>query len=250
MSTMEVIVDSGFYAACSGLVAKTQQLELLAHNLANASTTGFKAQQLSFRSLVAAASNDLSDLNRAINNYGVTGNPTLDLSTGSAERTGNNLDIFVEGPAFLAVSAGNQERFTRDGHLQLAANGQLMTSTGYPVLGDQGPISIPPGTAINISPEGTISADGALVGKLRLVEFDPGANVQEIAPGLFSASGSSKLARTPNVRQGSLESSNVNGVEAAVGLIALQRHAEMLQRALSIFHSEFNRIAATELPRV
>jgi len=243
-------VDSGFYAACSGLVAKEQQLELMAHNLANASTTGFKAQQVSFRSLLAASRDALSDLNRAINDYGVTGNPSLNLAPGSSERTGNPLDLSIDGPAFLAVNTAGGERYTRDGHLQLSATGQLVNGSGNAVLGEQGPILIPPGAAVTISPEGSISANGALVGRLKLVEFAPAATMQEIAPGIFTSSGTPQRSQFSGVRQGSLESSNVNGVEAAVSLIALQRHAEMLQRALAMFHSEFNRIAATELPRV
>src|SRR4051812_8493947 len=98
---MEAVVDSGFYAACAGLVAKSQQLDLMAHNLANASTTGFKSQQVSFRSLVASSRSALSPINEAINSYGVSGNPSLDLGAGSAERTGNSLDVSIEGPAFL-----------------------------------------------------------------------------------------------------------------------------------------------------
>lgn len=243
-------MDSGFYAACSGLLAKSRQLELLAHNLANTSTTGFKSQQVSFRSLVAESHSSLSEINQAINNYGVAGDPLLNLSAGASERTGNPLDVSIEGPAFLVVSAAGQERFTRDGHLQLSANGQLVTSAGYPVLGEQGPLSIPPGSAITISPEGTISANGALVGRLRLVEFNPSAQLDEIAPGIFRSTVAPNRAQSSSVRQGALESSNVNGVEAAVELIALQRHAEMLQRVLGMFHSELNRIAASELPRV
>jgi flagellar basal-body rod protein FlgF len=247
---MEAVVDSGFYAACTGLVAKTQQLELMAHNLANVSTAGFKSQQVRFRSLLASSRTTLSEVNRAINDYGVTGDPALNLQPGSAERTGNSLDVSIEGPGFLAVSAGKQQRYTRNGHLELSTSGQLVTSSGDPVLGEQGPITIPPGATITISPDGAISANGALVGKLRLVEFDAAAPIDEIAPGVFASAGTPLQGNASRVRQGSLESSNVNGVEAAVGLIALQRHAEMLQRAVSIFHSEFNRIAATELPRV
>lgn len=243
-------MDSGFYAACAGLVAKSQQLELMAHNLANASTTGFKSQQVSFRSLVASSRNALTQINQAINSYGVASDPSLNLGAGAAERTGNSLDVAIEGSAFLAVSAGKQERYTRNGHLQLATNGQLVTAAGDPVLGEQGPITIPAGATITISPEGVISANGALAGKLKLVVFDATAHIDEIAPGLFASSATARPSPLSSVRQGSLESSNVNGVEAAVGLIALQRHAEMLQRALTIFHSEFNRIATAELPRV
>jgi flagellar basal body rod protein FlgG len=147
------------------------------------------------------------------------------------------------------VNAGKQERFTRNGHLQLSSAGELVNSSGDPVLGEGGPILLPPGATVTISPSGEVSANGALAGKLRLVEFEC-SPLTEIAPGRFSSTATPRQSPQSRVRQGALESSNVNGVEAAVGLVALQRHAEMLQRALAIFHSEFNRIAATELPRV
>jgi flagellar basal-body rod protein FlgF/flagellar basal-body rod protein FlgG len=242
-------VDSGYYAACAGLLAKSQQLEMLAHNLANSSTTGYKSEQTSFRSFLAMRQAPASELNRAINAFGVSTDPRLNLAAGATETTGNSLDVAVEGPGFLAVSVGKQDRYTRNGHLQLSSTGELVTSEGNPVLGDAGPLRIPPGATVTISPDGEVSANGALIGRLKLVELD-GAGLDEIAPGIFSSSGAVRQSATSRVRQGALEASNVNGVEAAVGLVALQRHAEMLQRALAIFHSEFNRIAATELPRV
>jgi len=242
-------VDSGYYAACAGLLAKSQQLEMLAHNLANSSTTGYKSEQVSFHSLLAMRQGPASELNRAINAFGVSSDPRLNLAAGATETTGNSLDLAVEGPGFLVVNVGGQDRYTRNGHLQLSTAGQLVTSNGNPVLGDTGPILLPPSATITISPEGDVSANGALAGKLKLVEVD-GAGMDEIAPGIFSSPGTARESVTSRVRQGALEDSNVNGIEAVVGLVALQRHAEMLQRALSIFHSEFNRIAATELPRV
>jgi len=240
-------VDSGYYAACAGLLAKSQQLDLLAHNLANAGTTGFKSQQISFRSMLALRQQPASEVNRAINAFGVSTSPRLNFVPGATEATGNSFDVAIEGPGLLVVNSGKQERYTRNGHLRLSADGQLVTHSGDPVLGESGPIILPHGASVTISPEGEVSANGALAGKLRLVKAD---NLAEIAPGLFSSTGPATKSAVSRLRQGALETSNVNGVEAAVGLVALQRQAEMLQRALSIFHSEFNRIAATELARV
>jgi flagellar basal-body rod protein FlgF/flagellar basal-body rod protein FlgG len=107
-----------------------------------------------------------------------------------------------------------------------------------------------PNGALAISPSGVLSVDGAIVGTLKVVDFDPKAQVQETAPGLFLATGTPKPATGTKVRQGSLEAANVNPVEAAVGLIAIQREAEMLQKALSMFHGELNRVATTDLARV
>jgi len=243
-------MDSGFYAACSGLAAKTRQLEVAAHNLANVSTTAFKSQQLSFHSLIEQSRSQLSVLNQSINEYGVASDPALDLSSGELQRTGNELDLAVEGKGYFVVQGERGSAYTRNGHFQVSAAGELTTVEGHRVAGDRGPIRVPPSARIDVGPDGTITAGGALVGKLKVVEFKPDARLVELSPGEFASDGSPVNAASSLVRQGSLESSNVNGVEAAVGLIAIQRHAEMLQRAMTMFHSELNRIATGELSRL
>ena len=123
----------------------------------------------------------LSEVNRAINSFGVAGNPSLDLSQGSVERTGNPLDVAIEGPGYLAVQTASGTAYTRNGHLELSSTGQLVTADGNAVLGDQGPINVPPGS-VSISPDGVISVNGAIAGNLRLVEFDPQASVRRRRP--------------------------------------------------------------------
>lgn len=243
-------MDSGFYAACSGLIAKTRQLEAAAHNLANSGTTAFKSQQISFRAVLAQSQGPLLSVNRAINEYGVAGKPDVNFGQGSIERTGNDLDLAIEGPSFLALQTASGTAYTRNGKLHILSDGQLVTDAGNRVLGGQGPLQLPPGSKVSVSPDGTISANGVLVGKLKLVDFSTDTALVETAPGEFVSSSSGSPGGSSQVRQGALEASNVNGVEAAVGMIAIQRHAEMLQRALTIFHSEFNRIATEELSRV
>jgi flagellar basal-body rod protein FlgF len=243
-------VDSGFYAACAGLVAKMKALDSSAHNLANVSTTAFKGERIDFQSLLAQAGNGrLSPVNQALNSFGVAGIPALDFSEGQIERTSNPLDVAIEGPGFLAVQTKAGKAYTRNGQLQLSATGQLVTASGDPVLGTAGPINVSPGS-VAISSDGVISVDGAIAGNLQLVEFDPAANIQETAPGLYVSSVPPKAAANSSVRQGALEAANVSPVEAAVGLVTIQREAEMLQRALSLFHGEMNRVATADLARV
>src|SRR5689334_17293574 len=150
-------VDSGYYAACSGLRARIQNLDLVAHNLANIDTPGYRAQQPTFESLLAAAdSANLTDLNRAINNFGVLGASRTDLAAGSMERTGNALDVAIEGKAFFAVQTARGVLYTRNGNFQISTAGQLVTKEGDPVLGEQGPLLIPAGE-VSISADGTLS---------------------------------------------------------------------------------------------
>jgi flagellar basal-body rod protein FlgF/flagellar basal-body rod protein FlgG len=244
-------MDSGFYAACTGLLAKTDALDLAAHNLANASTTGYKAQLEFYRSLTASLGNrPLSMLNQAVNDYGVLGGATLDMTSGEFTRTGNDLDLALEGQGFFVVQTPAGLRFTRDGSFHANSKGQLVTSDGNLVMGEKDPISVPSGP-ISVSSDGTISQGGAVVARLRVVTFPPGTPLQPEGNSLYSApAGSEKVAPDPRLSQGMLESSNQNPIVGAVSLIALERHAEMLQRALSIFHTNINGTAVQQLPQV
>jgi len=243
-------VDSGFYAACAGLVAKTKALDAAAHDLANVGTTAFKGQRVAFRSLLANFDgHNLSAVNRSLNDFGVANTPSLNLTQGPIESTGNPLDLAVEGHGFLTINSPSGTSYTRNGHLQVSSSGELVTSDGNAILGEQGPMLIPPGT-VSVSAEGVVSVNGALVGQLRVVEFDPQATLEERAPGVFVSNSQPKAATNTFVRQGALEAANVNPVESAVELINIQREAEMLHRALSMFHGEMNRVATTELARV
>lgn len=244
-------MNSGLYAACAALIARTQTLELAANNLANVNTAGYRAQQVTFQSLLAKSTNrNLSPLNNAVNDFAVLGGTVVQRAAGNLETTGNDSDVAIEGPGFFAVQAKSGVRYTRDGRFQLSAEDLLTTSAGDPVLGDQGPVRLPTGP-LSVGPDGTMSVNGALAGKLRVVEFAAGTQIKSEGGSYYSApAGSESPAISSVVRQGTIESSNVNPMEAAVGLVTLQRHAEMLQRAVTIFHSEFNRIAAEDLPRV
>lgn len=244
-------MNSGYYAAFAGLLARTQALDLAANNLANANTAGYKAQRGFYQSLLAnMGGGSLSGLNRAINNFGVLGGGVVDARPGNMEPTGNPLDVAIEGAGFFAVQTPAGVRYTRNGSLQLSTSGQLQTSEGFSVLGDQGPITLPSGQ-VSLSSDGTFSVKGAVAGKLRLVEFAPGTELVPEGNSLFAVpAGAERPAASSQVRQGALESSNISPVTGAVNLVILQRHMEMLQRALSIFHTEFNRTAAEELPRV
>lgn len=243
-------MDSGFYAACAGLKAQAQALDLAAANVANVSTGGYRAQQPTFRTVLAGATHLAAyPLNRAINNYGVLAGTRLDLSSASMESTGSELDLAVEGDGFFAVQTAAGVRYTRNGNFRLSPKRQLITGGGDAVLGEQGPVTLPNGP-VSISPDGSISVNGALAGKLRLAEFAPETFLVPEGESYYRAEGAGMPAAHSRLRQGMLESSNVNPLQAAANLISVQRQAEMMQRTLSIFHSEFNRISATELSRV
>jgi flagellar basal-body rod protein FlgF len=250
-------MDSGFYAAVTGLVSRTNALDVLANNLANASTTGYKAQHEFYQALEAAGNPTLGPLNQAINNYGILGGAETDLRAGSIEPTGNQLDVALEGDGFLTVQTSSGIRYTRNGSFHLDSNGVLLTGAGDKVLaappdpkGNPVPITIPEGP-ISISSDGTISAQGTVIARLDVVAFPKGTALASEGASYFNApQGSAQPASAATVRQGALEASNYNPVQGTVDLIALQRHAQLLERALTIFDSDFAQAATQDLPRV
>ena len=244
-------MDSGFYAACTALMARSQALDLVANNLANVSTPGFRGQREVFRSLLASSSGfPMSELNESVNNYSVLGDSHLDFTQGNLEKTGSDYDLAIEGSGFFVIRTSAGTQFTRDGNFHVSPKGRLVTADGDPVLGDQGFIDIV-GGPVSISTDGTISVNGALAGKLKLVDFPPGTPLESVGKTNYSAPAKSEVAATSaSIQQGALETSNVNPVSGVVELITLQRHAEPMQRALSMFHSDMNQTAAQDLPRI
>jgi flagellar basal-body rod protein FlgF len=244
-------MDSGLYAACTALVSRTQALDTIANNLANASTVGFRSERNVFSSVLASTGGGSSSvLNQAINNYGIMSGTTTDQTQGALQKTGNSLDVGIEGPGYFVVQTASGPMYTRNGAFQVSSNGQLVTATGDAVMGDKGVISIAPGT-VSISADGTISSDGAVVGKLKVVEFPAGTELTSAGSTYYSAPANTATAATASdVRQGTLESSNVNPVASMVDLVNAQRSAEMMQRALSMFNSEMDKTATQDLPKV
>jgi flagellar basal-body rod protein FlgF/flagellar basal-body rod protein FlgG len=244
-------MDSGYYAACAGLAAQTQALELVANNLANLGTAGYRGQQATFRSLLAGSGMlAWNPVNAAVNDFGVLGGSRIDLASGSLTATGNSLDLAIAGKGFFAVQSAQGLLYTRNGGFHRTITGKLVTAQGDPVLGAQGVINLPHG-AVAVSADGTISVDGAVVAQLKVAEFSPDTNLTAAGNALYSApAGSALPAASSSIRQGMLEESNVSSVSGVVQLITIQRNAEMMQRALTLFDSQFNQVAAQDLPRV
>jgi flagellar basal-body rod protein FlgF len=248
-------MDSGYYAACAGLAAQMQALDLVAHNLANLGTTGYRGEQATFRSLLAGGpAVGENPLNAALNDFGVLSGTRIDRAPASLTATGNALDLGIAGGGFFVVRSPSGDVYTRNGSFHRTPEGLLVTAAGDPVLvekglGTEGPVTLPEG-AVSVSADGTISVEGTTAGKLRLAEFSPQTNLQAVGDSRYAAPAGSELAAaSSSVRQGVLEASNVSPVESVVQLITVQRNAEMMQRALSIFDSQFNQ-TAVELPKV
>jgi flagellar basal-body rod protein FlgF len=244
-------VDSGYYAAYSGLLARTEALDSAASNLSNAGTKGFRAEREFFRSAIMGPDALNSQLNRTVNDFGVLGGNKLDLGQGPLVPTGNPLDLAIEGQGFFAVQTKSGIRYTRDGQFRRSVDGSLVTEQGEPVLNAQKqPIRIP-GGEITISSEGLISVGGAVVGNLGLFTF-PSADsvVPEGTNRYLPADGIAPSTAFASIHQGSLEGSNQDVIQGTLQLILVQRQAEMMQKALTVFNNDFDKTASEELPKV
>jgi len=248
-------MDSGFYVAYAGFAARMQALDVVAGNLANSSTSGYKSQTPFYRAFAAAQEGEvLSPLNQAVNRFGILGGSRVDLRTGSFQQTGDATDLAIEGDGYFTLQTKAGNRYTRNGSFRLTATRQLTSADGDPILAEEGtnlvPINVPTG-AMSVGPDGTLSVDGALVAKLHIAQFAAGTAIEPEGNSKFIApAGSEQPAVGENVRQGMLESSNINPVAGAVSLIELQRQADMMSKALSILNMDFNRPATQDVPRV
>jgi flagellar basal-body rod protein FlgF len=240
------------YVAMTGAKETLRAQTVNNHNLANVSTTGFRADLAAFQSRAVDGTGFASRV------YATNASVGWDSTSGALLTTGRDLDIAVNGPGWIAVQdADGREAYTRAGDLKIDPTGQLMTATGRPVLGDGGPINVPPYTSIFFAADGSISvvAQGqgpdttSTVGRIKLVN-PAEADVQRGEDGLFRLKDGSDAPPDAAVRIGSgvLESSNVNTAAAMVNMIELARQFEMQVKAIRT--AEENGQAAAQLMRI
>jgi len=245
-------MDSGFFAAMTGLVARTQALDTAAANLANAQTPGYRAEREFFRSALLGPDALTSQLGRTVNNFGLLGGDRLDLDQGALTSTGNPLDLAIEGEGFFQVQTPNGLRYTRDGGFHRSPSGQLVAGAAEPVLSDAGKgIQLPPGD-VTVGSDGVVSVAGGVVATVGVFTFPSSARLtpeganRYVAPEGVNAA----LSKKSTVHQGAIEAANQDVIQGSLDLIVMQRQAEMMQKALTIFHTEFNKIASEDVPRV
>ena len=256
-----VDMDSGLYAAYTGLMARTQALDTAANNLANAGTGGFRAERDYFRGVLEDGSvanpAAASQVGGSVNGFGVLGGNRLDLSQGDIAKTGNPLDVALRGDGFFAIqAAGGKTLYTRDGSFSLSPSGVLQTAHGEPVLDVHGKSMTVPTGVVRVSGDGSVSvatADGnsAVVGQIGAFKFSDRASLHAESGGRLSADASATpVASDALMEQGAVEGSNEDAVHGTMHLVLVQRQAEMMQKALSVFNNDFDKTAAEELSRV
>jgi flagellar basal-body rod protein FlgF len=227
-------MENSLLVGLSRQVALARELDVVANNVANMNTTGFKANRSMFEEYLMplARENGFQTRDRPVSF--VQDRATWhETSQGAIQQTGNPLDVAIDGNAYLVVQTAGGERYTRNGALQIDAQGRLVTADGSPVIGENGPIQIQPtDRSISISPDGRVAviegANGKTEsqrGKLRLVGFAQPQQLQKDGANNFAAANGATATPTTGARllQGSIEKSNVNGVQEMSRLIEITR---------------------------
>lgn len=229
-------MDRMLYIAMTGATQTLLAQAANTNNLANATTTGFRADLEAFRAMPVFGYGYPSRV------YAMSERPGVDLSTGAVTATGRDLDIAINGDGWIAVQGTDgKEAYTRAGDLRLDPNGRLVNGAGHPVLGNAGPIAVPPAENFEIGVDGTITIKPTGQSATSLTTLDriklvnpPKADLVKGADGLMHLKDDQPAGADANVRliTGSLESSNVNAVDAMVNMITLSRQFEMQVRAM------------------
>jgi flagellar basal-body rod protein FlgF len=240
-------MDNAQLISLSRQIGLQRQMDVVANNLANINTTGFKAESILFEAYDMPVARErqfaLLDQPLAFSQDWAT---MHDLTPGAVVETGNPLDVALVGQGFLAVETPQGERWSRGGSMQVDAQGQLVDASGNPVLSDVGPIRFEPNeTEIAISDDGAISTQNGIKGRLRVVEF---ANVQELSREGSSLWGGGQPvpASETRVRQGAIERANVSGIAEMSEMIRVQRSyqslASLMQRQDELRRSAIQRL--------
>lgn len=237
----------GIYYAAAGMLPRANQQEVVANNLANVNTTGFKGDRRFFRRVL-----DSSLVHQGIQGErGVMDNEIqtqqTDFIQGSFSQTRNPLDIAISGEGFFALETGETVSYTRNGNFFLNEDGEIVNSRAYKVLGEDGPIKVA-GNEVIIKDDGQVMVDGSSAGTLKIVKFEQMDKLFRNGYGYFIPDPPQE-AVTPedlNIRQGFLENSNVEAVLEMVLMIELNRNYESCQKSI-IAQDETLRMAANQI---
>ncbi len=223
-------MESPIYIALSRQTALARELNVVANNVANASTTGFRAERTLFQEyLLQTGRGGQRDQVSETQDVGLV----RDTRPGDLIETANTSDIAVRGTGYLVIGAPGQELYTRSSTFTINANNQIQTADGYPLLGQNGPITLPPGqTAFRVAGDGSVtSPDGSQqYGKLRTVQFDNEQLLRKAGVNAYATDQTAKPLAQPDIVQGAIEGSNVKPIMEITRLVQIQRDYEAIQK--------------------
>lgn len=235
-------------------VALRRELDVIANNIANINTTGFKADALVFQEFLSPGAREDTFQRGQDRRVSFVWDraSTINLQQGALDSTGNPLDVALGGRGFLVVQTPEGERYTRNGSLEINTQGQLVTKQGLPVLGENGPITFEPtDTAITIARDGAIGVRGGTRGRLRVVEATSPNVLEKAGDNLFRTRQGATIANAerPDVRQGFVERSNVSPVRELSRMIEVNRAYSSLAQSIER-HDQIRRDAIRSLGEV
>ncbi|GJD29963.1 Flagellar basal-body rod protein FlgG [Methylobacterium adhaesivum] len=229
-------MQNAMLVGVSSQVALQRELEVVANNMANVSTNGFKTRNSRFQEyLMPVASADSFQKSDRRVSYVIDQGTALDLGQGPIEQTGNPLHVAVRGEAFLVVRTPSGDRYTRNGAFETNNQGTLVTSDGYAVQGEGGPIQIgQQETGLSIGPDGTVSTNLGIRGRIRLVTFaNPQALTNDGANLYASTTAPTPAGLAGRLESGALERSNVKPVVEMTRLMDVNRTYTMVSGVIS-----------------
>lgn len=244
-------MENALLVTVSRQVALRREMDVIANNIANVQTNGFKRRTAEFREYLApvAREDNFRSSDRRVS-FVVDQRSPLDMRGGATEYTGNPLDIAIKGEGLIAVQAAQGERYTRNGAMTLDGTGQLVTTDGYPVLGEQGPFQFTnDDTDIKVAPDGTVSSSRGVRGRIRIVGYDSPQSLRNEGNNLFSSAVPLNPAPRVRVASGFVERSNVQSVVEISRMIevtrAYQQLAGTLSRADELRRTAISRLSET-----
>lgn len=235
-------MDNGIILTSSSMEALSQDFRVVAHNLANVNTVGYKRLQSSFFNALQSAMSGAGELDTGTLGE-VEATTSIDFTQGALIPTGRPLDLGLQGEGFFVIETLEGELYTRKGTFYVNPNGQLVDVEGRTVAGQAGPIVIPSTTSplkARVAGDGSVSADGSQIGKLKLVEFDNMSDLESVGGGCFrlTAAVTPKEALETSVHQGYQEASNVPAVRELVRLITLTRLYQANVKSVQTFDEQ------------
>jgi len=241
-------MDTLTISAAGGMRARMESLDMLANNLSNTETGGYKTDREFYNLYVSAEASGRQDASAAT--LPVIERPWTDFSQGTLRETGSPSDLALSGRGFFAVDGPSGSLFTRNGSFRVSPGGALVTPEGYAVRTVSGAnLAVQPSGDLEVAPDGTVSQSGQVLGQLEIADFSDTGSLVKQGASYFRSAAASQPASGAVVEQGKLESSNVGAAESAVRLVAVMRQFEMLQKAATL-GSQMNREAIEEVARV
>lgn len=248
-------MNRGIYPILSGALAQERQVQIFANNVANVNTVGFKQDAPLFRSILARSVampplpgiSDLRPAGAAERVFVAVPGLQTGFEPGRLRVTGNPLDLAIQGNGFFEIKTPQGVRYTRNGIFHLDGRRRLVTELGYPVMGQNGELTLPPGD-VRINPRGMIEVNGQRAGVIKVVEFPADERLEKVEDGLF-AGRNPKPVKEVMIQPGSLEESNVNAVGEMVKMIQSMRMYESAQKLIQTF-DRMTELAVQDVGRV